>query len=306
MGGTRYGADDWKKYASTASAAATSSVHDTFKSRDLDPYLDPKGITVRESRDSDANPNSTALIIACDVTGSMGRYAHDIVKDTFGVIIKEVYDRKPISDPHIMFMAIGDVYCDQAPLQVSQFEADIKIIEQLLKVWIEGGGGGNNTESYDLPWYFAAEHTSIDCWEKRQKKGYLFTMGDEESPAGLTKEQIKQFLGDDAQGDYTAEQLLRMVEKKYHVFHIIIGQGSHACSNGSEVKRSWLDLMGQRAIWLDDASKLGELIISTLQINEGAKLKDVAASWDGSTALVIENSLEGLSTITEATGIQIL
>ena len=34
-------------------------------------------------------------------------------------------------------------------------------------------------ESYELALYFAAYKTSCDAWEKRQKKGYLFTLGDE-------------------------------------------------------------------------------------------------------------------------------
>ena len=32
--------------------------------------------------------------------------------------------------------------------------------------------------------------TSIDCFEKRGKKGYLFTIGDEQLPPTLTKAQI--------------------------------------------------------------------------------------------------------------------
>lgn len=35
------------------------------------------------------------------------------------------------------------------------------------------------TESYELAMYFMARHTSIDCYEKRGKRGYLFMIGDE-------------------------------------------------------------------------------------------------------------------------------
>lgn len=295
MGGSRFGADDWKTYASYSADAAASSVEDTFTAIKIDPLLDPKGVKVRESRDSDANPQSTAIILDVDVTGSMGMIAHEIVKNSFGVIMKEVYDRKPVTDPHIMFMANGDVYCDDAPLQVSQFEADIKIVDQLKKVWVEGGGGGNVTESYDFPWYFAAMHTSIDCWEKRQKKGFLFTIGDEESPAGLSADNIEKFLGYKPQQNYSAKELLEMAERTYHVFHIIVAEGSHARACPDEVRRTWSELMGQRALWLPDYTKLGELVISTMEVVGGKDLSSVASSWDGSTALVVQTALNDLA-----------
>ena len=37
----------------------------------------------------------------------------------------------PVADPHMMIMGVGDAWCDRAPLQVTQFEPDIRIAEQL-------------------------------------------------------------------------------------------------------------------------------------------------------------------------------
>ena len=88
-----------------------------------------------------------------------------------------------------MAMAIGDAECDRAPLQVTQFEADIRLADQLRELWIEGGGGGNRGESYHLPWAFAAMRTSTDCFERRGRKGYLFTIGDEPILPGISAPQ---------------------------------------------------------------------------------------------------------------------
>jgi hypothetical protein len=74
----------------------------------------------------------------------MGIISDNIAKEGMPTLFKEIYDRKPITDPHIMFMGIGDVEAgDRSPLQVSQFEADIRLAEQLEKLHVEHGGGGN-------------------------------------------------------------------------------------------------------------------------------------------------------------------
>jgi len=185
-----------------------------------------------------------------------------------GVLFERLYDERPVTDPHVMFMGIGDANFDRAPLQVSQFEADNRIVEQLTQLWIEHGGGGNNSESYQFPWYFAAHHTSIDCFEKRGKKGYLFTVGDECTPPALTAAQIRQFVGDGVQKDMSAAELLELASRTYHVFHIIVEEGSYARRALNEVRRSWHNLLGERALGLSDHTRLSDAIVSVIEMNE--------------------------------------
>jgi len=186
-------------------------------------------------------------------------------------------EQKPISNPHLMFMAIGDANFDRAPLQVSQFEADNRIVEQLTQIYLEHGGGGNSFESYNLPWYFAARHTVHDSYEKRAKRGYLFTVGDEEAPRALTVPQITTVIGDTLQRELTPAEMLGEAQRTYDVFHIMIAEGSHARSHEAEVRNSWQALLGQRAIWLTDHTKLAETIIGAIEVAEGALASTVAA-----------------------------
>jgi hypothetical protein len=245
-----------------ASAKSATHVREVFRSTRINEALNPKGILVRESCDSEANPASNALIIGLDVTGSMGIIAHTMAKEGLGTLIEGILDRKPVVDPHIMFMAIGDVRSDEAPLQVSQFEADIRIAQQLQDIYVEGHGGGNDTESYDLPWYFAATHTKIDCFDKRGRKGYLFTIGDEMPPVGLNQGHIKGVFGTDDQRGYTAEELLHMAEEKYNVFHVIVEQGNFARRNVKGVVGAWRELLGKRAIPLSNRSRRGACFLA--------------------------------------------
>ena len=61
-----------------------------------------------------------------------------------------------ITDVEFMIMGIGDLAYDNSPIQISQFESDIRIAEQLDKLWFENGGGGNDYESYTAAWYMGS------------------------------------------------------------------------------------------------------------------------------------------------------
>src|SRR5258708_62594 len=129
-----YGTFDPKTYAAFADTTRGKTTEQVYTSRHLDSTLDPKGVKIRESRDSADNPQSTPLIVAIDVTGSMGILADVLARKGLGTLFNEIIDHKPITDPHVMFMAVGDAIYDKAPLQVSQFEADNRIVEQLTKI----------------------------------------------------------------------------------------------------------------------------------------------------------------------------
>jgi hypothetical protein len=145
-----------------------------------------------------------------------------------------------------------------------------------------------------LAWYFAAKHTSIDCFEKRGKKGYLFTIGDEMPTPGLLASEIERVLGYSPETDYTTEQLLTLVLRQWEVFHIIVEEGSYCRGSADRVISAWQKLLGQRAIPLSDHTKLAEVIVSTLQVCEGHHIDRVVDSWDGSTSLVVKRAVNDL------------
>jgi len=298
MGGGSWSSKDWDSYSRSTVGKSADKIFAT-KSAAKD-HLSPLNVAVRESRDSVDNPNSTAIIVTLDVTGSMGMIAESIAREGLGVLFNEILDRKPVSDPHLMFMANGDAYCDNYPLQVSQFEADNRIIEQLTDIFLEGRGGGNNFESYDLPWYFAAQHTSIDCFEKRGKKGYLFTVGDEPAPPGLNPAQIKRFIGDDVPDFISSKELFAMASKMYHIFHVVIEQGNGCMYGRDSVIKSWNNLIGaERVLPLADYTKLSEVIVSAIQVVEGSSAAVVAATWSGDTSVVVAKAVAGMSSSTD-------
>lgn len=289
MGNARFDAHAYTSYRSSHKLEKATR-EQVFTSRFMPAALDPAKILLRESCNSEANPNSTPVIFGLDVTGSMGFVAEAIAKTELQPLMESIYENEPIPDPHIMFMGIGDIDAhDQAPLQVSQFEAGaIPLIEQLRTLYIESGGGGNDYESYDLPWYFAAHRTAIDSL-KRGQKGYLFTMGDEPPPParGLDYTRLceRVFKNKDIPQPGTRAELLDKVSEKYKVFHLIVEEGNHFRSRPASVADQWTDLLGPNAIFLKDHRDLALVVTATLKIAQGADIHDVIASSNKPEAL---------------------
>lgn len=295
MGGdARWDASSWKTYTDTH--VAGKSTDRIFTSRRMKPAYDPKEITVRESRDSDINPSSTPFILGLDVTGSMGRLADVLMRDGLNTTVSELIKRAPAPDPHVMVMAIGDAETDEAPAQATQFEGSIKIAEQTAELWLEGGGGPNGGESYMAPHLFAAMKTATDAWDKRRKKGFLITIGDEPTLDGVTKAQAKKFLGIDLQSDLSAAECIAMAQERYEVLHIIVAEGRGGMYGGVDhLLGQWNRLLPQRVLVLKDHTKLAETIVSAVQVIEGASKAAVADSWDRSTALVVADAVSALA-----------
>lgn len=276
MGGATWSAD---VYASTSATYRSQDRSQLFSKRHMREDFDPKNITLRESCDSEQNPNSTPIIIGLDVTGSMGFIPEALAKEHLGTLVEGIHDTKPVSDPHIMMMAIGDITCDSAPLQVTQFEADIRIAEQLTDLYLEGGGGGNNYESYDLPWLFAARKTKIDSYDKRGVKGYLFTIGDEMPPVVARRDRLNESIGAEVQADMQLSELHDEVSERYNVFHLIMEEGGYFRRRGNDVTEAWGDILGRRALNVNDHTKVAEIIQSAIHVNEGMDVEDAISLW---------------------------
>lgn len=296
MGSSRFDAEEWSRFASTSFAGKTKA--EVLNTSGMVDAVDPAKMKngVRESRDSDVNPRSTPIIIAGDVTGSMDELAFLLLKESLPAVALEIYSRQPVTDPHILVAAYGDVACgDRAPFQATQFEAGAtELGTQARSLYVERGGGGNTSESTHLPWYFAAMHTSTDAFEKRGEKGILFTYGDEGVPPTLTRAQIRRVFGTEPQRDYTTAQLLAMARRTWDVYHLVIMQGSYARGR-PQVLDEWRGLLGQHAIPVDDYTRLGEIIVSILQVRQGSDKDAVASSWSGDTSLVVRRALSSLT-----------
>lgn len=256
-----------------------SNVNQFYTARTIDPALDPKGVTVRECRDSEEHPKTIPIILGLDVTGSMGSACAAVARQLDKIITNLYAD---VKDVEFMVMGIGDFAYDSAPLQVSQFESDVRICDQLGKIWFERGGGGNAFESYTAAWYFALKHTDLDCWE-RGKKGIIITMGDEPLNPYLPGREFERIFGYGGQ-DINTEDLYKLVTEKYDVYHIIITDNA---SSGryylNRNKETWGKLLDGQHLFVDTSDELPEIIhdIVVAHVDDTGSVGTVTVTEEG-------------------------
>ena len=252
MGGGSWDVTSFKSYTKRTKKAdlddfgfikTSMSNQEMFKQRSINKDLNPLNV-IRECKDSDEHPNTIPVILALDVTGSMGDAAVEVAKKLNG-IMTSLYEK--IKDVEFMIMGIGDFYCDTYPLQVSQFESDIRIAEQLDKLYFEFGGGGNAYESYTISWYFGLKHCDLDCFSKRGKRAIIITMGDERLNPYIPIEghfsSIKSSIGDDLQGDIDTRSLYEDAVKKFDIYHLNVDHKKDYSGEKENIEKSFKEYL---------------------------------------------------------------
>lgn len=233
--------------------------------------LDPKGLVMRESRDSAAHPEAVPVILVLDETGSMESVIRQIQRSVRS-IMKLLIGKGYLPHPHIMVMGIGDVpNGETAPLQVSQFEADDKIEQNIDNLYIEGACGGSNHESYQNAAYVAAYKTSTDHFEKRGQRGYLFIIGDEMNHPFRAGE-VRALIGTTAEmgqeiDGLTNETIYAAVRERWNTFFVL---PKNASNGGSKVIMShWKKLLGEEHVLeLADENAAGEFVAAQIGLCE--------------------------------------
>lgn len=266
MGSGRWSTDVYSARANYRAASGTSAfAYSDSGARKAHAALDPQGVAKRESRDSAEHPRSTPIAVLFDVTGSMGTVPRTLqtkLPQLLGLLTRKGY----AEDPHIMFGAVGDATCDRVPLQAGQFESDNRMEDDLEKIVLEGGGGGQKKESYELAMYFMARHTDLDSVTQRGRRGYLFLIGDEMPYPRVNPKEVKKFIGDKLSEPISTEAIIAELQRTFDVYYLMptaAGWGGDA-----EILARWRALLGQNVIELDDLDAVCETIALTVGLGE--------------------------------------
>ena len=246
----------------------------TYTARHIDEKMKPYNV-MRECCNTEEHPNTIPVILALDVTGSMGSACTETA-EALGTIMSDLYEK--FEDVQIMVMGIGDLAYDDAPIQISQFESDVRIAEWLDKIWIEFGGGGNSYESYSAAWYMGLYHTKLDAFDKQGRKGIIITMGDEPMNPYLPGNRIKQLVGDSCQGDIDTKELYNNACEKFDIYHIAVSDKSSYSMYKKEIQNSFGQLLGDH-LKISTINELRNTICDCIEDSVKSKVNNNEISW---------------------------
>jgi hypothetical protein len=268
MGGGQY---SYEEHEAATRARATKSKEQIFKQGSCHPKMNPKGVKARECRDSPNHPAARGIVFAFDVSGSMGDLPVELALKTLPTFMKSALTIIP--DAQVLFMAFGNAYEHKSPLQVGQFESEDALIDQWLG-WMHLEGGGEwECESYDLAMYFAARHTALDCYEKRNQKGYFFMTGDESWYTELAPDRVLEVVGDELPAGLGIYANADELAKTYHPFFLIPDPARAA---NASTETNWRQLFGDCTIVLEAPEDTALVAAILIGIREGQLASDAA------------------------------
>jgi hypothetical protein len=258
--------------------------------------LNKAGAVIRESRDSDNHPESLAIAVILDVTGSMDEVP-GMIQSALMKLMSLLISDGGVAHPQILIGATGDANCDRIPLQMGQFESDAKIEDDLTGLVLEAGGGGQDMETYELPMYFLARKTSIDCWDKRQQKGFVFLIGDENPYPEVDKHQVQQLIGDTLELNLKTIDIVSELQQRYEVFYIMPKMTIHY--GESKIVNTWKSLLGEHVLMLDEPNGICELIATTIRLfmNDDIVSAMSVLNTAGTSGKVVESVERALATV---------
>lgn len=210
------------------------------------------------------------LVIASDVTGSMGEFP--------GVMFSklpylELEAKEYLGDDlEICFAAVGDVFSDKYPLQVRPFAKGTDLKVKLEELVIEGGGGSQYRESYDV----AAMYFARNCKMPNAIKPLMIFIGDEGLYDDFDKELGEKWARTGIEGRLRVEEVIHELKSKFTVYLVRKPYGSVVRNRNEmsdldlKIQMQWERLLGEDHVCLlPEANRIVDVIFGILAKETG-------------------------------------
>lgn len=248
----------WAAHDNFASARAAYDVH-VGRSYDDAKAL---GKGAKDLLEPSVSTDSAApIVIMCDVTGSMGAWPATIFSK-LPYLDNEA--REYFGDDYaISFGAIGDAQAgSKYALQVRKFGQGRDLEQTLKELVVEGGGGSNMIESYDL----AMLYFDRNCEMPNAQKPIFIMIGDESFYPLISKEDAKKWCDVDTNTRLSTFDIVKSLQQKFAVYLIRkpynpSSDADHESESDKKIRLDWEGLLGADHIaMLPEAGRVVDVI----------------------------------------------
>ncbi|MDO8599005.1 MAG: hypothetical protein Q7S02_02765 [bacterium] len=225
------------------------------------------------------------LVIRCDVTGSM----HEAPKTMFAklpLLAHEVRTEYLGEHAELSFGAIGDATCDSYPMQLRPFAAltappkrvaktpweDPEIAKRLQELVIEGGGGGQQTESYELTALYDARLIEMP----NAVRPIWIGIGDEMPYPETNLDEVQRLCRIHLDRALPTADVFAELQRKFAVYFIQlpyngeVGVRDGMTEDTRKIRARWVKLLGEdRVAMLLDPSRIVDVILGILATETG-------------------------------------
>ena len=252
MGSYSYDRDVYSS-SSYDSWGASSYSATKFTRSTIDKDLDPKGKKI-------VSKSKNPIIIALDVTGSNIDFAR-LVYDKLPMFYGEIEQKKYLEDFDICICAVGDAKYDDYPIQIGTPAKGLEIDSWLEKIVLESGGGGNDTESYEI----MAHYLANNCEFEKNAKPIVFFIADESAVKKVSKEECKR-LGIECKESYNP--WLKLNEKFNNNVFVMLNK---YCGRNfrDDFTKSWQEVLPkQHTIRIPEEKAIVDLMLGIIAIQK--------------------------------------
>jgi hypothetical protein len=207
------------------------------------------------------------LVVIVDGTGSMGQFPK-IIFQKLPLLDDGVDDY--LDDCEISYCCIGDAGSDKYPLQVQPFGKGKQMVETLNKLIIEGRGGSNKQESYDLAALYYAKNAEMP----KANKPIMVWVCDEGIYPTVNEGWAKTHAKVEGVKGLTREKLFEELQTKYSVYvirkHYGGITGDTMTGDNLRINQEWESLVGSdRMAILNDPKRVVDVILGLLAHETG-------------------------------------
>jgi len=179
----------------------------------------------------------------------------------------QIMIHKYLQNPSISFCAIGDHTSDDVPLQCSEFGQGKGVDQLLSKMFLEGGGGDNQHESYELSAFFYQEHCSL----RNHDYPFFFVTGDEGYWDQIQEKALSGVLGSKLGKNIKAIDVWKKLQTKYNVF--LIKKAFWNTNYEYGILTQWQGALGmERVLEITSPKACIDIMLGAIAITTGTSL----------------------------------